>query len=102
MANVNTDSEFILEEAVDEGFALVSSIERFLLAQLSSADLAEIQKARQATGAAKFDVDMASSFPDADSRPCYRVYEHTCGPDHDTPPDNFSVECTLVCQAFLG
>ncbi len=88
MANVNTDSEFILEEAVDEGFALVSSIERFLLAQLSSADLAEIQKARQAT--------------DADSRPCYRVYEHTCGPDHDTPPDNFSVECTLVCQAFLG
>ncbi len=85
MTNVNIDSELILEEAGDDGFALVSSIERFLLTQLSSADLAEIQQARQSIVAAKSDVDAAALFPDADSRPCYRVYEHTCGPDHRWP-----------------
>ena len=68
----------------DEG-GLAAAFGRFLPSQLSSADLAEIQQVRQSIGAAKSELVAAALFPDAGSRPCYRVYEHTCGPDHRWP-----------------
>lgn len=77
------DAKSLLDDEAEGG--LVTAIGRFLPSQLSSTDLAEIQQARQSICAAKSEKDAAALFPDASSRPCYQVYEHTCGPGHSWP-----------------
>ncbi|NOV30042.1 DUF927 domain-containing protein [Methylomonas sp. ZR1] len=76
-------AESLMYEEFDGGLA--SAIRRFLPEKLSPSDLAEIQQARQSMVAAKSEKDAAALFPDASSRPCYQVYEHTCGPSHSWP-----------------
>jgi putative DNA primase/helicase len=77
------DAKSVLDDESEDG--LTSALDRFLPARLSPADLAEIQQARQSMVAATSETDAAALFPDACSRPCYRVYEHTCGQDHRWP-----------------
>jgi putative DNA primase/helicase len=69
---VDDHADELMHEEVDG--ELASAISRFLPAQLSSADLVEIRQARQSIGAAKSEKDAAALFPDADSRPCYRLW----------------------------
>ena len=80
---MDDQADSIMYEEANGGLA--SAISRFLPAQLSSADLAEIQQARQSMVAAKSEKDAAALFPDASSRPCYQVYEHNSDPDHSWP-----------------
>lgn len=80
---MDDQADSIMYEEANGGLA--SAISRFLPAQLSSADLTEIQEARQSIVAAKSEKDAAALFPGADSRPCYCVYEHNCDPDHSWP-----------------
>ncbi len=79
----DADAKSVLDDEAEDG--LTYALDRFLPARLSPADLAEIQQARQSMVAATSETDAAALFPDASSRPCYQVYEHTCGPDDRWP-----------------